>query len=158
MQPPPGTQTVQIPQRDGSVSGIVGAGDKNLGTLTGDSVPYHVRGVVQYFRSGSDVHITAVHVFGWATAKGNFPFACGNLGINAKHLSINGRDYSGSLVFEPSASPSGWVISRWVAKFLGPELPTFRSGGSLSIRADGAFDGASCILMGPFSISSSVTL
>jgi hypothetical protein len=157
-QRPAGSQTVKIPQHDGSLSGLLGNGDPVLGIITGDSMPYHVRGEVEYLRSGSDVHITAVHIFGWATAKGNAPFACGNFGVNAKHLSINGRDYSGSLVWESGMEPSGWVVSSWVAKFLGPEYPTFHSGGAVSVRADAAFDGASCIVAPPFSIASSVTL
>jgi hypothetical protein len=157
-KPPAGVQTVKIPQRDGSLSGVMGDGNPAAGILTGDSMPYHIRGEVEYLRSGSDVHITAVHIFGWATAKGNAPFACGNFGVNAKHLSINGRDYSGNLVWESGMEPSGWVVSSWVAKFAGPEFPAFRTGGSVSIRADAAFDGASCIVAPPFSLPSSVTL
>jgi hypothetical protein len=159
--PPNNVQTATIQQRDGSVSGVLGAGDpdKGLGMLTGDSMPYHVRGKVEYFRAGNDVHITAVHVFGWATSDGNFPYNCGHLRINAKHLSINGTDYSGNLVFEATMQPPEWIKSAWVAKFLGPVYPTFRSGGGLvTISADGAFDGGSCILTPPLSISSSVKL
>jgi len=159
--PPPGPQTAAIPQRDGGVSGVVGVGDPDPekgGLLTGDSMPYHVRGEVEYFRVGNDVRITAVHIFGWATGDGNFPYNCGHLLINAKHLSINGTDYSGNLVFEATLQPQGWVKSAWVAKFRGPEYPTFRRGGSVSIKADGAFDGMKCILGGQVSITSSVTL
>src|SRR5215469_16810729 len=90
--------------------------------------------------------------------RGPIPHPCGNLGVNAKHLSINGRDYSGNLALEAIAGPQRWVVWSWVARFLGPEYPTLPNAGSVSIRADGAFDGGSCIAMGQFSISSAITL
>jgi len=161
--PPPGPQTMSIPPRDGSITGLVGMGDAGVplpGLITGDSMPYHVRGQVEYFRTGNDVHITAVHVFGWATADGNGQHNCGYLLIDAKHLTINRADYSRNLVFEASIEPQGWVVSGWVARFLGPEYPTFRRGGSVSIQAKPAFDGMKCILapVDGGSITSSVTL
>jgi hypothetical protein len=106
-----------------------------------------LRGDLEYFRSGADIHITAVHIFGWATADGNVGHACGDCRMNAQHLTINGTEFSSSLVFQASAVPQGWMTSSWVATFLGPEYPASHTGGSVTITAYAAFDGGHCYLV-----------
>jgi hypothetical protein len=145
---------IQIPKRDGSITGVRGA-DKAAGW---DSQPYHVRGDVAYEVRGNSVALKQVHVLGWSETNGHYPYFCGHFGVNAKHLWIDGRDVSAKLELQSSVSPQGWVTSSWVSRLLGPTYPNIARGKTVTIRAYAGYDGGSCIQGGNLSITSSVVI
>lgn len=154
-------QTTQIPQRNAGYGGVSADGDKGVGIVTGDSVPYHLRGSVVYevppAPSTLGLALKEIHVVGWLDANGHLPYACGTFSINAKHVTINGRDVSGNLVLEPALTPRGSVVSGWVARFLGPTYPRVSRGTTIAIRADVAYSDP-CVPVGNHSLTTSVVI
>src|SRR5690349_13046674 len=93
-------RTVQIPERDAGYGGIQ------------DSEPYHLTGRVVYEHIGYDpvprslgVALKEIHILGWLDSNGHLDYPCGKFTIDAKHVSINGQDYSGRLVFDGGIFP-----------------------------------------------------
>ncbi|HEX3761174.1 MAG TPA: hypothetical protein VHW23_20910 [Kofleriaceae bacterium] len=157
-------QTAQIPQRNAGYGGVTTIGDRSLPGVSGDSVPYHLRGSVVYEPTGFTpaprtlgIALKEIHIFGWFDSSGHQPYPCGKFSINAKHVTVNGREFSGNLVIEPSITPQGWAVSSWVARFRGPTYPNVPHGSTVAIHADVAYSGA-CIPIGNRSLDTSVVI
>ncbi len=164
------SRTVKIPKRDAGYGGGTMDGDKGVPVPSGDSVPYHLTGSVVYEPTGYTpaphslgVALKEIHIVGWLDSSGHLPYPCGKFTINARHVSINGQDYSGRLVFEGGIYPAGWQVSSWVLRFPGPTYPTYPTspgsshGVTVAIRANVAYS-EPCIPVGNSSLTTSVVI
>lgn len=168
---------MKIPQRDANYGGVTGDGDTGGdGVLrvvpTLDSVPYHLNGEVIYDMAGNmpaprslRIVLKEIHIAGWFDSNGHLPYPCGTFSINAKHVWINGTDYSSQLQVDSGLVQQGQVVSKWFVRLSTP-YPTFQvyptwpgtaHGPTITIRADVSYSG-DCIPTGNRSLTASVVI